>query len=135
MVPSLFSTTQLSSNRLMRSIEEAKNDAAEFVLMQIYSNPQLQLQHLQQPQVQSDETKIEQSTVLNNGYPTTSTNDSKSTTSTQQSTPVLQQVINPATNGQYPDHLNEYQQIIPAQQYIIDPTGNKFNLITNNINN
>ena len=58
MLPSLFNDNQLTSNRLMRSIEEAKNDAAEFVLMQIYSNPNL-IQQLSQQQVQQLSSKSE----------------------------------------------------------------------------
>ena len=36
MVPSIYGASQLSSNRLMRNIDDAKNDAAEFVLMQMF---------------------------------------------------------------------------------------------------
>jgi hypothetical protein len=36
MVPGIFNSAQLSSNKLLRSIEEAKNDAAEFFLSQLY---------------------------------------------------------------------------------------------------
>jgi hypothetical protein len=36
MVPGLFGNNQLASNRLLPNIEDAKNDAAEFLLMQMY---------------------------------------------------------------------------------------------------
>lgn len=36
MLPSLFGASQLSSNRLMTGPDDAKNDAAEFVLMQLF---------------------------------------------------------------------------------------------------
>lgn len=115
MIPNIFNATQLSSNRLMRSIDEAKNDAAEFVLTQIYSNPmQHQIQQQQQSTLMPAELKNEQlTTPVSAVYPA---NESKSQTSAQAS-------INPNINGQYQD-LSEYQPLLAAQPYIFDPTGN-----------
>ena len=56
-LPSIFNGAQLVSNRLMRSIDEAKSDAADFVLMQICSNPIILQHQQQQPLTNSDETK------------------------------------------------------------------------------
>ena len=97
MLPSILSGNQLSSNRLMRSIEEAKNDAAEFVIMQIFSNPKqpLPIQSEVQPQIFSvNDSALPHSPAVNSADSVTS-------------------IFN--VNGQY--------QNLGVQSYVIDTTG------------
>jgi hypothetical protein len=96
MLPNIFNTSQLSSNRLMRTIEEAKNDAAEFVLMQIYSN-------------QAQQATINENFNYENIIqPMPLTTTTTTTTTTPVTTPT-------ALNGQYQDLINQ-----SIQPYILD---------------
>lgn len=105
MIPALFGSNQLSSNRLVRTLEDAKNDAAEFVLMQIY------------PQ----------------GLPPPHTTDFNEATYNQQNQQTLpQNSINPLNKTSLVsenDPLNSgmLQQTagveIQPMQYILDPSG------------
>ncbi len=63
MIPGLFGASQLSSNRLMRSLDDAKNDAAEFVLTQIF--PQAQMPQLAQPFTEFSELYSQEGATFN----------------------------------------------------------------------
>lgn len=130
----IFGANQLSSNRLMRSLDEAKNDAAEFVLMQLFpqnsgqqpsTTPNLtgdilpeangtektsQTQVYHQPQVSSTPSKNSISVTEQN------TNGLFQQPQQAQANTTLGTVI-PGTS------TAEYMQPTVAPQYFLDPSG------------
>ena len=117
MLPALFGNIQLTSNRLMRNVDDAKNDAAEFCLMQIF--PQ-QIHQANNREV--DFTSPEKVSTLSNGLinPTNSDTQLANNSTTMN-------VISSSNSDQQTQ--NNFLQIpgeggfLPIQQYILDPSG------------
>ena len=133
MVPGLFNNAQLSSNKLLRTIDEAKNDAAEFFLSQLYiqsyneiidvNNAQLAMQPSQtvygaHPMASPHPglVQVQSPSPLNKLPNTNSTNDSSNN--------VYQSQAN--LNNRQQASVSEYPlsaTTVFGQQILLDPTG------------
>lgn len=120
MIPSIYGTNQLSSNRLMRSLEDAKNDAAEFVLTQMFPQSIPELNSLEQKfnqQVYHQQAPLPNGTAVPSTPPTT---QNKNAISSNDQNNIFQ-----ASASLIPTQAGAEFQMQPmvGAQYILDPTG------------
>lgn len=147
MVPGIFNNLQLSSQKLLRTKEEAKNDAAEFFLMQLYPPTYIQPSGALSSSLNQDQTVfygtnqntghisannsnnhgISSNTGLTSGISSTSTNTSNNSMETNNN-------LYANANRQLNDlnnfnigllrHQQQQQQQLIQPQFIYDPSGN-----------
>ncbi len=125
MIPGLFNNLALCSNKLLSTIEEAKNDAADFILSQLY--PQTFITDLQQHQ---SNMMTQSSSNTQSIYPSP-TNSTNTTNSPQSPIASIQQQQQQAADLAYATTMNTVNRpeylpaLIGAQQpqFIFDPTG------------
>lgn len=157
MVPGIFNNLQLSSQKLLRTKEEAKNDAAEFFLMQLYPPTYIQPSGALSSSLNQDQTVfygtnqntghisannsnnhgISSNTGLTSGISSTSTNTSNNSMETNNN-------LYANANRQLNDlnnfnigllrHQQQQQQQLIQPQFIYDPSGNTWNLLENTWN-
>ena len=117
MIPGLFSNTAISSNKLLSNIDEAKNDAADFMLSQLYPQSFIDLNDFYKLGHQPPSN----AQIINHQSPPNSTSppqqqqqqqQSTSTSSIQQSTASTNNTLNTnATNAQIANTPNETNNI------------------------
>ena len=149
MVPSIYGASQLNSNRLMRNIDDAKNDAAEFVLMQMFPPAAVDLNDFYNldklnpaaiyPVQQHMNTNFNNNNNNINGtapflqQPTAATAQPQLATTSTVSKSLIQNAISPTDPNKtiYQNNNNNTNSMPPectmqpmlTPQYIIDPTG------------
>ena len=114
MIPGLFSNTAISSNKLLSNIDEAKNDAADFMLSQLYPQSFIDLNDFYKlgHQPPSNAQIINHQSPPNSTSPPQQQQQSTSTSSIQQSTASTNNTLNTnATNAQIANTPNETNNI------------------------
>jgi hypothetical protein len=149
MVPGMFNNLQFSSQKLLRTKEEAKNDAAEFFLMQLYPPTYIQPGGALSSSLNQDQSVFygtNQNTAhissnnsnnhgISNNTRLTSGISSSSTTNTSNNSMETNNNLYANANRQLNDinnfnigilHHQQQQQQLIQPQFIYDPSGNKY---------
>ncbi len=127
MIPSLFGTNQLCSNRLMQNLDDAKNDAAEFVLTQIFPQTNHQLPSLAQPLTDFNEVYSQENGTFSIQNIQSTTPGTASATMNSKTSVVSNDQTN--SNGAFggigmiSGQAGLEMPIQTAPQYILDPSG------------
>ena len=137
MIPGLFNNIQLSSNKLLRTADEAKNDAAEFYLTQLFPQTytdiiDVQKSHMQQQQMQQ---QMPQSQLVYNPHsliqlqqqqhPLNIMQPNTTTISTSDANNLYSPIATNVngTSIQQQQQMTDYHPGVMAPQFVLDPTG------------